>query len=45
MSPEGLPTRDSADERGRKLVARLAGEDFGDRGVTIGDDGSIAPPA
>jgi len=41
----GLPVRDSADEQGRKLVARLTAEDLGDRGATIGDDGSITPPA
>ncbi|GIE98071.1 hypothetical protein Ari01nite_55360 [Paractinoplanes rishiriensis] len=44
MSSIGLPTRD-ANNRGRKLVAQLSEDDFGDSGVTIGDDGSIAPPA
>jgi poly-gamma-glutamate capsule biosynthesis protein CapA/YwtB (metallophosphatase superfamily) len=41
----GLPVRDSAGDQGRKLVARLTAEDLGDSGATIGDDGSITPPA
>ena len=41
----GLPTRDTANEQGRKLVAQLSAADFGDTAATIGDHGSIAPPA
>ena len=44
LDSAGLPTRDSS-TRGRKLVAQLTAADFGDRGATIADDGSIAPPA
>ncbi|MDT5039686.1 MAG: hypothetical protein QOE51_671 [Actinoplanes sp.] len=45
LSPVGLPTRDSANEQGRKLVAKLSKEDFGDTAARIGSDGSISPPA
>jgi poly-gamma-glutamate capsule biosynthesis protein CapA/YwtB (metallophosphatase superfamily) len=45
LNGAGLPTRDTADEQGRKLVAQLTAADFGDTGATIGDDGSISPPA
>ncbi|BFU41914.1 CapA family protein [Krasilnikovia sp. MM14-A1004] len=41
----GVPTRDSANERGRKLVAQLSAADFGDTAARISDDGAIAPPA
>jgi len=41
----GLPTRDSANEQGRKLAAQLSAADFEDTAATIGDDGSISPPA
>jgi poly-gamma-glutamate capsule biosynthesis protein CapA/YwtB (metallophosphatase superfamily) len=45
MNSVGLPTRDKSGEHGRKLVAQLTADDFGDTGVTIAGDGSIAPPA
>ncbi|MCU7722360.1 CapA family protein [Actinoplanes sp. KI2] len=41
----GLPTRDTANEQGRKLVAQLSAADLGDTAATIGADGSISPPA
>ncbi|WP_412753352.1 CapA family protein [Krasilnikovia sp. M28-CT-15] len=41
----GVPTRDSANERGRKLVAQLSADDFADTGARISDDGAITPPA
>jgi poly-gamma-glutamate capsule biosynthesis protein CapA/YwtB (metallophosphatase superfamily) len=45
MSPVGVPTRDSANEQGRKMVAQLSKADFGDTAARIGSDGSISPPA
>jgi hypothetical protein len=45
LSPAGEPTRDSANEQGRKLVAQLSKADFGDTAARIGADGSISPPA
>jgi len=45
MSPVGVPTRDSANEQGRKMVASLSKQDFGDTAAKIGSDGSISPPA
>ncbi|MGX6603892.1 CapA family protein [Micromonosporaceae bacterium Da 78-11] len=45
LSSIGLPTRDEKNERGRELVAQLSAADFGDTAATIGDDGSIKPPA
>jgi poly-gamma-glutamate capsule biosynthesis protein CapA/YwtB (metallophosphatase superfamily) len=45
MNSAGLPTRDKTAERGRKLVAQLGAADFRDTAATIGDDGSIRPPA
>jgi poly-gamma-glutamate capsule biosynthesis protein CapA/YwtB (metallophosphatase superfamily) len=45
MNAAGVPTRDSDDERGRKLVESLSDDDFGDTAAKIGDDGSISPPA
>jgi poly-gamma-glutamate capsule biosynthesis protein CapA/YwtB (metallophosphatase superfamily) len=45
MNAAGVPTRDSDDERGRKLVESLSEDDFGDTAAKIGDDGSISPPA
>lgn len=45
MSSTGVPTRDSSNERGRKMVADLSADDFGDDAAKIGDDGSISPPA
>lgn len=45
LSPVGVPTRDSANERGRKMVAQLSKDDFGDTAAKIGSDGSISPPA
>jgi hypothetical protein len=44
MNPAGVPTRDEDDERGRKMIADLSEDDFGDRAARIGDDGSITPP-
>jgi len=45
LNGAGLPTRDATNEQGRKLVTRLSDEDFGDTAATVGDDGSISPPA
>jgi poly-gamma-glutamate capsule biosynthesis protein CapA/YwtB (metallophosphatase superfamily) len=45
MNAAGVPTRDSANERGRKMVAELSADDFGDDAARIGADGSISPPA
>ncbi|GAB2582141.1 hypothetical protein Aab01nite_59410 [Paractinoplanes abujensis] len=45
MNGNGLPTRDEANEQGRKLVAQLSRQDFPDSGVKIGADGSITPSA
>jgi poly-gamma-glutamate capsule biosynthesis protein CapA/YwtB (metallophosphatase superfamily) len=45
LSSTGVPTRDSAGEQGRKLVAQLSKADFGDTAARIGADGSISPPA
>ncbi|MEU4239066.1 CapA family protein [Actinoplanes sp. NPDC026619] len=45
MNSVGLPTRDSSQEQGRKLVAQLSEDDFGDTAAVIGKDGSIRPPA
>ncbi|GAA0545332.1 hypothetical protein GCM10010172_28720 [Paractinoplanes ferrugineus] len=41
MSSVGLPTRDTSQEMGRKLVAQLSQADFGDTAAEIGADGSI----
>jgi poly-gamma-glutamate capsule biosynthesis protein CapA/YwtB (metallophosphatase superfamily) len=45
MNSVGVPTRDSANERGRSLVASLSAADFGSTAAKIGKDGSISPPA
>jgi len=45
LNSVGVPTRDSANEQGRKLVTTLSKQDFGDTGAKIGSDGSISPPA
>ncbi|MFI5898017.1 CapA family protein [Actinoplanes sp. NPDC051513] len=45
MSSVGLPTRDTGQEMGRRLVAQLSEEDFGDTAAALGKDGSIKPPA
>jgi poly-gamma-glutamate capsule biosynthesis protein CapA/YwtB (metallophosphatase superfamily) len=45
MSAVGLPTRDTRQEMGRRLVSQLSEEDFGATAATIGKDGSIGPPA
>jgi hypothetical protein len=45
LDPAGVPTRDTANERGRALVAKLSADDFGDTAAKIGPDGSISPPA
>ncbi|GIF11241.1 CapA family protein [Actinoplanes teichomyceticus] len=45
MNSAGLPTRDTADERGRELVADLTAADFPESGATIGADGTIKPAA
>jgi poly-gamma-glutamate capsule biosynthesis protein CapA/YwtB (metallophosphatase superfamily) len=45
MNSAGVPTRDSSNERGRKMVADLSADDFGDDAAKIGDDGSISPPS
>jgi poly-gamma-glutamate capsule biosynthesis protein CapA/YwtB (metallophosphatase superfamily) len=44
MNSAGVPTRDQDGERGRKMVADLSKDDFGDTAARIGDDGSITPP-
>lgn len=44
MNAAGVPTRDSSAERGRKMIADLSADDFGDTAARIGDDGSISPP-
>jgi poly-gamma-glutamate capsule biosynthesis protein CapA/YwtB (metallophosphatase superfamily) len=44
MNSSGVPTRDEANERGRKLVAELSSDDFGDDAARIASDGSISPP-
>ena len=41
----GVPIRDEAGERGRKMVAELSEADFGDTAAVIGADGSIKSPA
>ncbi|GIF25244.1 metallophosphatase [Paractinoplanes tereljensis] len=45
MNSVGLPTRDTAQEQGRKLVSQLSTEDFGDTAAVIGKDGSIRASA
>ncbi|MFI5932440.1 CapA family protein [Actinoplanes sp. NPDC051494] len=45
LSPTGVPTRDSDNERGLARVRELSKADFGDTAATIGKDGSIAAPA
>lgn len=45
LNRAGVPTRDTADERGRKLVAELSAADFSEAGAKIGKDGSVSPPA
>jgi hypothetical protein len=45
LNAVGVPTRDSANEQGRKMVAALSKQDFGDTAAKIGSDGSISPPA
>lgn len=44
LNAAGVPTRDSANERGRSLVAALSAADFGGTAARIGKDGSISPP-
>ncbi|GIF07739.1 hypothetical protein Asi03nite_52770 [Actinoplanes siamensis] len=45
LDGDGLPTRDTADERGRDLVNTLTEADFGSTGASIGADGAIKPSA
>jgi hypothetical protein len=45
LNPTGVPTRDTADERGRSLVRELSDADFGGTAAKIGKDGSITAPA
>lgn len=45
LNDNGVPIRDSKNERGRKMVAELSAEDFDDTAATIGDDGTIKPSA
>ena len=45
LDSAGVPTRDDGDERGRKMVASLSEQDFGNTAARIGRDGSITPPA
>ncbi|HWS36759.1 MAG TPA: CapA family protein [Actinoplanes sp.] len=45
LDDSGVPTRDKANERGRKMVADLSEADFGDTAAVIGADGSIKAPA
>jgi poly-gamma-glutamate capsule biosynthesis protein CapA/YwtB (metallophosphatase superfamily) len=43
LNGDGLPTRDTAGERGRELVADLTAADFPKTGPAIADDGTIKP--
>jgi poly-gamma-glutamate capsule biosynthesis protein CapA/YwtB (metallophosphatase superfamily) len=45
LNATGVPTRDTANEKGRSLVASLSTADFGSTAAKISKDGSIAPPA
>lgn len=45
LDATGRPTRDSKNERGLARVRELSADDFGDTAATIGEDGSIGPPA
>jgi poly-gamma-glutamate capsule biosynthesis protein CapA/YwtB (metallophosphatase superfamily) len=45
MNSIGLPTRDTANEQSRKIVAQLSKADFGPTAARIGADGSIKPSA
>ena len=45
LNGDGLPTPDTANQRGRKLVAELSAADFPDTGARIATDGSITPSA
>ncbi|MEV6306264.1 CapA family protein [Actinoplanes sp. NPDC051861] len=45
LNSTGVPIRDDEDERGRELVNELSAADFDDTAITIGDDGTIKPPA
>ena len=44
LNPAGVPTRDSANEEGRALVASLSAADFGKTAAVVARDGSITPP-
>ncbi|MBM2617170.1 CapA family protein [Actinoplanes sp. LDG1-06] len=45
MNSNGLPTLDTQNEQGRKLVSQLSAADFPDTGAKISSDGSITPSA
>jgi capsule synthesis protein PGA_cap len=45
LNTAGVPTRDTENERGRGLVAKLSTADFDDTAAKIGKDGSVSPPA
>jgi poly-gamma-glutamate capsule biosynthesis protein CapA/YwtB (metallophosphatase superfamily) len=45
LNATGVPTRDTANEKGRSLVASLSTADFGSTAAKISKDGSISPPA
>lgn len=45
LNDAGVPTRDKADDRGRKMVAELSEADFDETAAVIGADGSIKPSA
>jgi hypothetical protein len=45
LNDAGVPTRDKANERGRKMVADLSEADFPETGAVIESDGSIKPSA
>jgi poly-gamma-glutamate capsule biosynthesis protein CapA/YwtB (metallophosphatase superfamily) len=45
LNTAGVPTRDTENERGRGLVAKLSAADFDDTAAKIGKDGSVSPPA
>ncbi|PWK46589.1 CapA family protein [Actinoplanes xinjiangensis] len=45
LNDAGVPTRDKADDRGRKMVAELSEADFAETAAVIGTDGSIKPSA
>jgi hypothetical protein len=45
LDSTGRPVRDTAEERGRALVAELSTADFAADAARLGPDGAISPPA